>query len=47
MTDFDLSLRGVFLMYKNGLPNLRKLNNAARTRTQIAPAEHILSIPKK
>lgn len=34
-------------VYKNGLPTLRELNNAARIRTQIAPGEHLLLIPKK
>lgn len=33
-------------VYKNGLPTLRELNNAARIRTQIAPGEHLLLIPK-
>ena len=34
-------------VYKNGLPTLRELNNAARIRTQIAPGEHLLLIPKR
>ena len=34
-------------VYKNGLPTLRELNNAVRIRTQIAPGEHLLLIPKR
>lgn len=34
-------------VYKNGLPTLRELNNAARIRTQIAPGEHLVLIPKR
>lgn len=34
-------------VYKNGWPTLRELNNAARIRTQIAPGEHLLLIPKR
>lgn len=34
-------------VYKNGLPTFRELNNAARIRTQIAPGEHLLLIPKR
>ena len=34
-------------VYKNGLPTLRELNNATRIRTQIAPGEHLLLIPKR
>ncbi|MBA3899681.1 MAG: RHS repeat-associated core domain-containing protein [Bacteroidetes bacterium] len=33
-------------VYKSGLPTLRELNNAARIRTQIAPGEHLMLIPK-
>ena len=31
---------------KNGSPTIRELNNAIRIRTQIAPGEHLLLIPK-
>jgi len=34
-------------VYKSGLPTLRELNNASRIRTQIAPDEHLLLIPKR
>jgi len=34
-------------VYKNGLETIRELNNAARIRTQIAPGEHLLLIPKR
>lgn len=34
-------------IYKNSLPTLRELNNAARIGTQIAPGEHLLLIPKR
>lgn len=34
-------------VYKNGLPTLRELKNASRIRTQIAPGEHLLLIPKR
>jgi hypothetical protein len=34
-------------VYKNGLPTRRELNNGTRIRTQIAPGEHLLLIPKK
>ncbi|WP_437922457.1 hypothetical protein [Sphingobacterium sp. LRF_L2] len=34
-------------VYKSGLPTTRELKNAARIRTQIAPGEHLLLIPKR
>jgi len=34
-------------VYKSGLPTLRELNNASRIRTQIAPGEHLMLIPKR
>ena len=34
-------------VYKSGLPTLRELDNASRIRTQIAPGEHLLLIPKR
>jgi hypothetical protein len=34
-------------VYRTGLPTIRELNNAARIRTQIAPGEHLLLIPKQ
>jgi RHS repeat-associated protein len=34
-------------VYKSNLPTLRELNNATRIRTQIAPGEHLLLIPKR
>jgi hypothetical protein len=32
---------------RNGSPTLRELKNAARIRTQMAPGEHLLLIPKR
>lgn len=34
-------------VYKNGLPTLREISNATRIRTQIAPGETLLLIPKR
>jgi hypothetical protein len=34
-------------VYKNGIPTIRELRNAARISTQIAPGEHLLLISKK